>query len=100
MLIGYARVSTDDQNTKLQIDALRRAGCKRIFEEKASGAKTDRPDLAKAMTIAREGDVLVVWKLDRLGRSLAHLIATIRGLGDQGRLPFADREHRHHELGR
>ena len=84
MLIGYARVSTDDQNTKLQIDALRRAGCKRIFEEKASGAKTDRPDLAKAMTIAREGDVLVVWKLDRLGRSLPHLIATIRGLGDQG----------------
>jgi DNA invertase Pin-like site-specific DNA recombinase len=84
MLIGYARVSTDDQKTKLQIDALKRAGCKRIFEEKASGARADRPELAKAMAIAREKDVLVVWKLDRLGRSLPHLIATIRGLGDQG----------------
>jgi DNA invertase Pin-like site-specific DNA recombinase len=84
MLIGYARVSTDDQNTKLQIDALNRAGCKRLFEEKASGARADRPELAKAMAIAREKDVLVVWKLDRLGRSLPHLITTIRGLGDQG----------------
>ena len=60
MLIGYARVSTDDQNTKLQIDALKRAACKRIFEEKASGARTDRPELAKAIAIAREGDVLQV----------------------------------------
>jgi len=84
MLIGYARVSTDDQNTKLQIDALKRAGCKSIFEEKASGARADRPELAKATAIAREGDVLVVWKLDRLGRSLPHLIATIRELADQG----------------
>lgn len=84
MLIGYARVSTLDQNTKLQIDALKRAGCKRIFEEKASGAKNDRPELGKATTIAREGDVLVVWKLDRLGRSLPHLIATIRTLAEQG----------------
>jgi DNA invertase Pin-like site-specific DNA recombinase len=84
MLIGYARVSTDEQNTKLQIDALKRAGCKRIFEEKASGARADRPELAKATTIAREGDVIVVWKLDRLGRSLPHLIATIRGLAEQG----------------
>jgi DNA invertase Pin-like site-specific DNA recombinase len=84
MLIGYARVSTGDQNTKLQIDALKRAGCKRIFEEKASGARADRPELAKAMAIAREKDILVVWRLDRLGRSLPHLITTIRGLGDQG----------------
>lgn len=84
MLIGYARVSTDDQNTKLQIDALKRAGCKRIFEEKASGAKADRPELAKAIAIMRTGDVLVAWKLDRLGRSLPHLIATILGLSDQG----------------
>src|SRR5262245_58005533 len=84
MLIGYARVSTDDQTTALQIAALKRAGCKRIFEEKASGAKADRPELAKAMTIAREGDVLVVWKLDRLGRSLPHLITTICGLADGG----------------
>src|SRR5438105_2593046 len=84
MLIGYARVSTDDQNTKLQIDALKKAGCKRIFEEKASGGRTDRPELAKATTIARDGDVLVVWKLDRLGRSLPHLITTIRALAEQG----------------
>jgi DNA invertase Pin-like site-specific DNA recombinase len=84
MLIGYARVSTDDQNTKLQIDALKGAGCERIFEEKASGARADRPELTKATTIAREGDVIVVRKLDRLGRSLPHLIATIRGLAEQG----------------
>ena len=84
MLIGYARVSTDDQNTKLQIDALKRAACKRIFEEKASGVRADRPELAKAIAIAREGDVLVVWKLDRLGRSLPHLITTIRELADDG----------------
>src|SRR5262245_20595954 len=84
MLIGYARVSTGDQNTKLQIDALTRAGCKRILEEKASGVRADRPEPAKAMAIAREKDILVVSKLERLGRSLTHLIATIRGLGDQG----------------
>lgn len=84
MLIGYARVSTDDQNTKLQIDALKRAGCKRIFEENASGVRNDRPELARAMAIARDGDVLVVWKLDRLGRSLSHLIATVRSLADSG----------------
>jgi DNA invertase Pin-like site-specific DNA recombinase len=60
MLIGYARVSTDDQTTALQIAALKRAGCKRIFEEKASGARTDRPELTKALAIAREKDVLVV----------------------------------------
>ena len=74
----------DDQNTKLQIDALKRAACKRIFEEKASGARADRPELAKAIAIAREGDVLVVWKLDRLGRSLPHLITTIRELANDG----------------
>jgi DNA invertase Pin-like site-specific DNA recombinase len=84
MLIGYARVSTDDQNTKLQLDALTRAGCKRIFEEKASGAKNDRPELARAIAIARDGDALVVWKLDRLGRSLPHLIATIKELAAAG----------------
>ena len=80
MNIGYARVSTDDQNTKLQIDALKRAGCTRIFEEKASGTRADRPELARALAIVRDGDVLIVWKLDRLGRSLGHLIATVRNL--------------------
>ena len=86
MLIGYARVSTDDQNTQLQTDALERAGCNRIFREKASGAKTDRPELARVLDTLRKGDVLVVWKLDRLGRSLPHLIELVadfetRGIG-------------------
>ena len=77
MNLGYARVSTDDQDTKLQTDALERAGCARIFREKVSGAKTDRPELARVIDTSREGDVIVVWKLDRLGRSLAHLMELI-----------------------
>ena len=76
MLIGYARVSTTDQNLDLQKDALNRAGCERIFTDVASGAKSDRAGLAEALKFAREGDTLVVWKLDRLGRSLGHLIET------------------------
>lgn len=80
MNLGYARVSTDDQDTKLQVDALERAGCSRIFREKASGAKTDRPELARLIDTSREGDVIVVWKLDRLGRSLAHLMELIAQL--------------------
>lgn len=82
--IGYARVSTADQNTALQCDALRQAGCTKLFEEVASGAKSDRPELAKALAYVREGDVLVVWKLDRLGRSLAHLLETVATLERQG----------------
>lgn len=74
MKIGYARVSTDDQNTALQIDALKVAGCERVFEDRASGAKADRPGLAEALAFARPGDVLVCWRLDRLGRSIRHLI--------------------------
>ena len=84
MHLGYARVSTGDQDTKLQTDALERAGCTRIFREKASGAKTDRPELACLIDTLRKGDVIVVWKLDRLGRSLPHLIATIEELGARG----------------
>ena len=80
MLIGYARVSTTDQNLDLQKDALNRAGCERIFTDVASGAKSDRVGLAEALKFAREGDTLVVWKLDRLGRSLGHLIETVAGM--------------------
>lgn len=81
MLVGYARVSTQDQNLDLQIDALKAAGCEKIFIEKASGAQRDRPELQAAIEYARNGDTLVVWKLDRLARSIKQLIETIEGLG-------------------
>ena len=80
MLIGYARVSTAEQNLHLQTDALTKAGCEKIFTDTAGGAKSDRPGLTEALNFMREGDVLVVWKLDRLGRSLKHLIETVLGL--------------------
>lgn len=82
-LIGYARVSTWDQTTELQLDALQDAGCLRVFEETASGTKTDRPQLAAALDFVRPGDTLVVWRLDRLGRSLKHLMETVAWLGDR-----------------
>ena len=78
--IGYARVSTSDQDLALQMDALKKIGCERIFTDKASGAKVDRPGLAQALAYVREGDALVVWKFDRLGRSLPHLIETVTAL--------------------
>ena len=84
MLIGYARVSTLDQTLALQQDALRAAGCEQIFTDTASGAGTDRPGLADALGRLRQGDTLIVWRLDRLGRSLEHLIGTIRHLETQG----------------
>ncbi len=77
MLIGYARVSTDDQDTDAQTASLRKAGCERVFTEKASGGRWDRPELAKALEQLRAGDVLVVWKLDRLSRSLKDLLTII-----------------------
>jgi len=83
-LIGYARVSTVEQNTALQTDALRKAGCDKIFEDTVSGAKAERPGLAAALAYVREGDTLVVWRLDRLGRSLPHLIETIGALEARG----------------
>ncbi len=80
MLIGYARVSTQEQNLQLQLDALQAAGCGRVYTERASGAQRDRPELKAALDYAREGDTLVVWKLDRLARSLKQLIETVEGL--------------------
>jgi DNA invertase Pin-like site-specific DNA recombinase len=84
MLIGYARVSTADQTLDLQKDALRQAGCDKIFTDTASGAKAERIGLDEALNYVRTGDSLVVWKLDRLGRSLPHLIETITGLNNRG----------------
>lgn len=82
--IGYARVSTADQDPALQLDALASAGCTKVFEDRASGARTDRVGLRSALGYAREGDALVVWKLDRLGRSLQHLIETVAALDKRG----------------
>src|ERR1700758_5515871 len=80
MLLGYARVSTVDQNLALQRDALTEAGCTKIFTEQMSGAVTDRPALHDALEFARSGDTLIVWKLDRLARSMKQLIETIEAL--------------------
>lgn len=84
MLVGYARVSTLEQTLDLQQDALKKAGCERMFTDMISGAKSERPGLAEALEFMRKGDTLVVWKLDRLGRSLRHLIDTVTMLADQG----------------
>ncbi|EJP4862803.1 TPA: recombinase family protein [Escherichia coli] len=74
MQYGYARVSTFDQNLELQLEALRSSGCDRIFEDKISGAKSKRPGLDKLLKVLRPGDTVIVWKLDRMGRSLIHLV--------------------------
>lgn len=84
MLIGYARVSTDDQNLNLQRDALHQVGCTEIFEDQLSGAKAARPGLQKALHYARAGDTLVVWRLDRLSRSLKDLIEMVAILDAKG----------------
>jgi DNA invertase Pin-like site-specific DNA recombinase len=84
MLIGYARVSTQDQNLELQIDALTKAGCKKIFDDKISGSRAERPGLTKALEMLREDDTLVVWKLDRLGRSVKNLVNLVSELHKQG----------------
>lgn len=84
MLIGYARVSTADQNPQLQLDALIAAGCGKVFVEKASGAKVNRAELTAALEYMRPGDTLTVWKLDRLARSMKQLITTVEDLKEQG----------------
>jgi DNA invertase Pin-like site-specific DNA recombinase len=84
MKIGYARVSTTDQNLRMQEDALKNIGCKEIFTDTISGAKTERPGLDKALAYLRENDTLVVWRLDRLGRSIQHLIQTVKSLQERG----------------
>lgn len=84
MKIGYARVSTDDQRMDLQRDALTAAGCEKVFTDTASGAKAARPGLAEALAFARKGDVLVVWRLDRLGRSLPELVKVVGELEAAG----------------
>src|SRR3954469_7345545 len=84
MIFGYARVSTDEQNLDLQLRTLESAGCERIFEDRISGAAIRRPGLDQALGCLGQGDVLVVWRLDRLGRSLQHLIDVIRTMGEKG----------------
>lgn len=84
MLIGYVRVSTNDQNTDLQRNALNCAGCELIFEDKISGTKSDRPGLKKLLRTLSAGDTLVVWKLDRLGRSMRHLVVLVEELRERG----------------
>jgi DNA invertase Pin-like site-specific DNA recombinase len=84
VMIGYCRVSTEDQNLDLQRDALAKAGAERVFEDKASGVRDDRPGLAETLSHVREGDCLVVWRLDRLGRSMRSLIDFVEGLRGRG----------------
>jgi DNA invertase Pin-like site-specific DNA recombinase len=84
MKYGYARVSTRDQNLNLQIDALKRSKCERIYKEVAKGAKTDRPKLNELLAVIKPGDSLVIWKLDRLGRSLQHLVKMFNDLINNG----------------
>ena len=83
-LVGYARVSTSDQSPDLQIDALRQSGCAKVFTDKASGSLAERPQLTAALEYLRAGDTLVVWRIDRLGRSLPHLVQTVLALQERG----------------
>jgi len=97
MIIGYARVSTQDQNTQLQRGALEEAGCEQIFEERVTGTKRERPELQDCLRTLRDGDTLVVWKLDRLARSLKDLVELIHDLDDtRCGLPVAHRGDRYY----
>jgi len=84
MIIGYARVSTQEQNLQMQLDALKEHGCEKVYSEKASGGNTSRPELDKMLELLRRGDTVVIWKLDRLGRSLKHLIDLVSAFDSQG----------------
>ena len=84
MIIGYARVSTSDQNPELQVDALEKAGAEQIFQEKFTGSQRERPELSQCLRTLRKGDVLIVWKLDRLARSLKDLVGLVEELHDRG----------------
>ncbi len=84
MRIGYARVSTAEQSYGLQLDALRAEGCEKIFKEKVSGSKSERKELAKMLDHVRAGDEIIIWKLDRLGRSLPHLVSLVKELNEKG----------------
>ena len=96
MLIGYARVSTEDQKLRLQHDALTDGGCEKLFREKLCGTSTTLPARENLLAFARKGDVVVVWKLDRLGRSLRDLIGVVNSLQDpRGRITVPPGSHRH-----
>ena len=84
MKVGYARVSTNEQDLSLQLDALKEAGCEKTYKDQVSGAQAERPGLQEALHYLRNGDTLVVWRLDRLGRSLKHLIETVNDLEERG----------------
>ena len=84
MKIGYARVSTKEQNLSLQLDAFQKEGCEQVFQEKISGAKANRPELRKMIDQLRRGDVIITWKLDRLGRSLRDLVNLVKEIQDKG----------------
>jgi DNA invertase Pin-like site-specific DNA recombinase len=84
MFVGYARVSLPEQHVALQTDALQRAGCERLYTDTVSGGQAERPGLHTALEVLRDGDTFVVWKLDRLGRSLSHLVETVHALHQQG----------------
>ena len=84
MIIGYARVNTQDQNPELQVDALEKAGAEQVFQEKFTGTLRERPELSQCLRMLRQGDVLVVWKLDRLARSLKDLVEIVQDLQDRG----------------
>jgi DNA invertase Pin-like site-specific DNA recombinase len=83
MIVGYARVSTQDQNSEFQVDALKKAGCEQIFQEKVSGKLRERPELLQCLCMLRAGDTLIVWKLDRLARSLKDLVEIVQDLNDR-----------------